>query len=128
MSIDPASSTPVFQQIVDHLQRLIASGVFRPGELIPSVRSLALELRVNPNTVQRAYQALERDGVVAARKGVGMVVTDGAAASARDHAHASVLDSFRSGIRSGRAAAMSDHHIRNTFQQALIEPDSESPP
>ena len=75
MSIDPSSATPVFQQIVDYLQRLIASGVYRPGELIPSVRALALELRVNPNTVQRAYQALERDAVVTARKGVGMVVT-----------------------------------------------------
>ena len=59
MSIDPASSTPVFQQIAEHVQRLVAAGVFRSGELIPSVRVMALELRVNPNTVQRAYQTYD---------------------------------------------------------------------
>jgi len=126
MSIDPSSATPVFRQIVDHVQRLIASGVYRPGELIPSVRGLAMELRVNPNTVQRAYQALERAGVVAARKGVGMAVTDGAAASARGRARESVLTSFRMGVRSGRAASLSDGQIRDTFHDALHEPDQEA--
>jgi GntR family transcriptional regulator len=124
MSIDTTSSTPVFQQIAGHVQRLVAAGVFRPGELIPSVRALALELRVNPNTVQRAYQTLESNGLVEAKKGIGMVVTDNGATSAKGRSRAAVLDSFREGIRAGRAAAMSGDHIRDAFEEALGDTDS----
>lgn len=126
MSIDPSSSKPVFQQIAGHVQHLVASGVFRVGELIPSVRSLALELRVNPNTVQRAYQTLEAEGLIEARKGIGMVVTKNAATSARGRSRASVLESFRQGIRAGRAAAMSGQHLREAFDEALSDDESEA--
>jgi len=126
MSIDPASSTPVFQQIAEHVQRLLASGVFRPGELIPSVRVMALELRVNPNTVQRAYQTLESQGLVVGRKGVGMVVTDDGAAAAKGCSQAVVRDAFSRGIQAGRAAAMPPAHIRDTFDEAMRDHEQET--
>ena len=62
MSVDPNNPIPIYQQIADNIRRSIAAGVYRPGEMIPSLRVLALELTVNPNTVQRAFETLEREG------------------------------------------------------------------
>jgi len=126
MSIDPASPTPVFQQIAEHVQRLVAAGVFRPGELSPSVRAMALELQVNPNTVQRAYQTLEADGLVAGRKGIGMVVTNDGATTARGRSLRVVRNTFRQGIRAGRAAAIPPEHIRDSFDEAMRDHDEET--
>ena len=71
MRIDAKSSVPVFRQIVEGMQSAIAAGVYRPGETIPSTRDLALQLTVNPNTVQRAYSTLVELGVLESRRGKG---------------------------------------------------------
>ena len=55
---------PIYEQIMDNLRRLIISGGVAPGEKLPSVRELAAQLAINPNTIQRAYEALEREGYV----------------------------------------------------------------
>ena len=126
MTIDSASPTPVFQQIAEHVQRLIAAGVVRSGELIPSVRTLALELCVNPNTVQRAYQTLEADGFVEARKGIGMVVRSNGAKLAKGRSQAAVFDSFNRGVQVAQAAAMSNEDIRRTFDRAMRKTKSKA--
>ena len=68
MEIDLTSSVPIFRQIVDGICAAVAAGVYKPGELIPSVRQQAIALLVNPNTVQRAYEQLERDGLLVTRR------------------------------------------------------------
>lgn len=73
MVIDSKNAIPIYRQIVEQVSRAIDAGVYRPGESLPSQRVLAVELRVNPNTVQRAFDELLRDGVVESRKGVGMI-------------------------------------------------------
>lgn len=126
LSVDPNSSVPIFEQIAAYVRRAVAAGVFRPGEMIPSLRAMALELTVNPNTVQRAYEALERDGVIEARRGVGMVVTSDGAASARDKSEEAVYAAFDQGIRSGRSANMPAKRIRSTFDKAWREISAEA--
>jgi len=121
MSVDPNSSTPIFQQIADHIRRAVAAGVYRPGEMIPSTRAMALELTVNPNTVQRAYEALEREGLIRARKGLGMFVTAAGVAAARSTSERDVHDAFVTGIRAGQAANMPGERIRETFDSAAAE-------
>ena len=118
MSIDPNSPVPVYQQIGDYIRRAVAAGVYRSGEMIPSLRALALELVVNPNTVQRAYEQLEREGLIHARKGLGMFVTKDGAASAQSKSAEAVYATFNQGIRAGRAANMPPKRIRATFDQA----------
>jgi GntR family transcriptional regulator len=76
MQIDLRDGRPIYEQIVDYYRRLIATGVLLPGEQMPSVRALAMELSANPNTVQRAYQELERQGCIASVKGRGSFVRD----------------------------------------------------
>ncbi len=62
MNINPNSHIPVYQQIVEQVHAAVAAGIFRPDEMLPSIRAMSLRLLVNPNTVQRAYQELERQG------------------------------------------------------------------
>lgn len=76
LHIDPSSGTPIYRQIVDQVRQAVASGVLRPGDRLPSVRELAVELAVNPNTIAKAYQELERDGVIETPRGKGSYVAD----------------------------------------------------
>jgi GntR family transcriptional regulator len=74
--IDPDSGVPVYLQISHNIKRSIALGSLRGGEQVPSVREVAEMLTVNPNTVAKAYQLLEREGIVTTRKGIGTFVKD----------------------------------------------------
>ena len=118
MSLDPNSPVPIFRQIGDYVRRAVAAGVYRPGEMIPSLRAMAMELTVNPNTVQRAYEALEREGLIRSRKGVGMFVTEQGAAEARGKSGSMVEAAFVEGIRAARAANLSPEEIRAIFERA----------
>ncbi len=69
--IDPHSGAPIFKQIVDRIKRAIATGLLQPDEQLPTVRELAEEHSINPNTVSKAYQNLELLGLVYTRPGVG---------------------------------------------------------
>ncbi|MEI0738537.1 GntR family transcriptional regulator [Paenibacillus sp. JTLBN-2024] len=89
-------SQPLYEQILDQARSAIAKGEIALGEKMPSVRELAQELRINPNTVMRAYQELERDGLTEKRRGQGTFVTSSAdnVASFRTALAAKYIDSF----------------------------------
>ncbi len=78
LQINPSSSVPIFIQITNQIKYSIAMGAYRAGDKLPSVRELALQLRVNPNTVVKAYRDLERENVVYTQRGLGVFVSDGA--------------------------------------------------
>ena len=73
--IDRFGRTPIYEQIIDQTQRLIASGILKEGDQLPSVRVLSQELSVNPNTLQKAYSELERRGLCVSAPGNGRFVT-----------------------------------------------------
>ena len=75
--VDPRSATPIYDQIATQVKHAVAAGRLRHGDALPSVRQLAVELRVNPNTVARAYRELESEGVVESRQGAGTFVAEG---------------------------------------------------
>lgn len=76
LTINEHGPEPIFQQIVDQLTRLTAAGQLAPGDALPSIRELAVRLRVNPNTVARSYRMLEDTGVIAMKRGIGAFVAD----------------------------------------------------
>lgn len=76
ISIDYQSRAPIYEQIVDKFQMLIIKGILPPGSQMPSVRSLAMELSINPNTIQKAYAMLEQQGYIFPVKGRGNFVAD----------------------------------------------------
>jgi GntR family transcriptional regulator len=80
LRISASSGVPVYLQLEQQIRHSIASGLLRPGDPLPSSRRTAAELRINPNTVARAFQNLEREGVIRAVPGGGTFVADLASA------------------------------------------------
>ncbi len=74
--VTPQDGVPIYRQIVNQVKYLIAAGRLKPGEELPSIRSLAEQLVINPNTVARAYRELETAGLVAKRRTAGTFVAD----------------------------------------------------
>ena len=72
---DMTSGVPVYRQIIDQILGGIAAGTLKPGDQLPTVRQLAVDLAINPNTVVRAYRELEIRGVLSTQQGVGTFVT-----------------------------------------------------
>jgi len=85
-SIATGSPEPIYRQLVEQVRRMCASGQLRPGDGMPSVRDIAQALALNPMTVSKAYSLLEMEGVLARRRGLGMVVADAAPAAPGDRA------------------------------------------
>lgn len=75
INIDPESSVPIYIQIEDSIHSLIAAGQMHPGEQLPTIRELAADIRVNLNTVARAYFELDREGVISTQRGKGTFVS-----------------------------------------------------
>ncbi|MGN1002175.1 MAG: GntR family transcriptional regulator [Oscillospiraceae bacterium] len=73
-SINYRDPRPIYEQIMDSMRKLIISGAMAPGEKLPSVRELAQQLAINPNTIQRAYRELEREGYICSVPGKGNFV------------------------------------------------------
>lgn len=76
MSIEWSEGKAIYLQIMEKISQDIAAGVLQPGQRVPSVREYAMELNVNPNTVQRALHELERDGALVSRRNIGRFVTE----------------------------------------------------
>ena len=76
LHIDPAASDPIFEQLAQRVKEEVAGGRLGAGDRLPSVRELARELAINPNTVARAYERLEAEGVIVRRQGAGCFVTE----------------------------------------------------
>lgn len=81
--IDHKDRRPIYEQIIERFQQMILCGALQPNTAMPSVRSLAMELSLNPNTIQRAYQELERTGYIYTIKGKGSFVGETAMAADR---------------------------------------------
>lgn len=75
ITIDYQDKRPLYEQVVEKMQQLIVKGVLSEDEKLPSVRSLAIELSINPNTIQRAYAGLESSGFIYTVKGRGNFVS-----------------------------------------------------
>ena len=115
------SHVPVYEQIVELIRGSIAAGECRSGEALPSIRGLATDLAVNPNTVQRAYRELERQGLAETRRGLGVFVTGNGPVAARVQLEAAVQQRFVESIERGRTAGLSAQHIRTVFYRAMSQ-------
>ena len=77
LNLDIRDSRPIYEQIKDKLRRLMVTGAIREGEKLPSVRAMASSLAINPNTIHRAYEALEAEGYVYSLPGKGIFAASG---------------------------------------------------
>src|SRR5262249_60042049 len=118
-SLHADGAVPIYEQIVAQIIYGVASGFLQPGRLIPSVRELAEKLLVHPNTVARAYQDLEREGVLTTRRGRGMEVAADAPALCRARRQEIVRERIRAALREAASSALSPEQIRKLVEEEL---------
>lgn len=101
--LDYQSRQPIYEQLYQNVVRLVSVGVLAPNEQLPAVRTLAQQLGVNPNTVQKAYQMLERDGLICSVVGKGSFVspTLTVAEQKKKIARKELQDAFRQALNNG---------------------------
>ena len=104
--VRPDTPVPIYEQILTQAVFAVANGDLPPGEMLPSVRDLSAELVVNPNTVVRAYQELERLGAIAPKRGLGMEVTAEGPKLCRDRRKSIVLTRLREALREAASAGL----------------------
>ena len=107
--LDLKSRVPIYEQLKNKTLELIMAGVLEQDSQLPSVRSLARDLGVNPNTIQKAYQDMEKEGIIYSVAGKGSFVSD--IASVRQKESAVAFDSLESAIRQLKACGITQQQI-----------------
>ena len=118
-SISAAKPGALYQQIVDGLKKEVSEGRLAPGTPLPSLRGLAEELLVSVITVKRAYEELERDGIIYRRQGLGTFVADAAHDRSREVKRQRAIALLRDGVREGTEAGLSAREIVRLLNSIL---------
>jgi GntR family transcriptional regulator len=118
-NIQRDSPVAVYEQIVAQVTFAVASGTLRPGDFIPSVRDLANDLVINPNTVARAFVELEERGVVEGRRGRGTVVADGAFDICLRERLRMVRERIRAALREAVFSGLPAEEIKQVVEEEL---------
>jgi GntR family transcriptional regulator len=117
--IDPHNGLAIYDQIVRQVKFAVASGVLRSGEMVPSVRELARELAINPNTIARAYRQLQDDRVLEPVRGTGLEIATGAAQRCRQERLSLIrarvrqvlVEARQSGLDADEVQKLVDHEL-----------------
>ena len=117
--ISPAAGGALYQQIVDRLKREVSEGRLKPGAALPSFRLLAEELLVSVITVKRAYEELEREGIIFRRQGLGTFVSEQGDDRSRETKLAAARDLLREGFREAAEAGLKPSEIADLAREIL---------
>lgn len=119
LKVDTSQATPPSRQIVEGVLDRLAGGRLEPGDRLPSVRGLAAQTLVNPNTVGKAYRELEAMGVVAGRAGAGVFVTEDGPGIARDRRRGAVLHALRNAVDVAIRAGHDPMVVKREVERAM---------
>lgn len=119
ITIDETAAAPVSEQISEGIRFAIATGNAAEGDRLTSVRVLAKELLVNPNTIGKVYRDLEREGVVRTKSGSGVFVADGARAICRQASVAAVRAAVMRAVEKGLAAGLDAASLAHVVDECL---------
>jgi GntR family transcriptional regulator len=111
IDVDPRSGVPIYVQILDQVRHTLKVGGLRSGERLPTVRRLAEDLEIAPNTVVKAYSELQREGLVVSRPGVGTVVAEGIEEVSRERRIEEVFERLRALARDAAALGISEDDL-----------------
>ena len=119
IAIDPSSGVPIYMQIVSQIKTGIAMGRLLPEDPLPSVRQLALDLSVNPNTVARAYLDLEYEGVIYKRQGAGTFVSGQGVEMSKNERRKVLSELIEKALVEGVNLGLDEGELRETFERVL---------
>ncbi len=115
--IDYKDRRPIYEQVIEKFQQMILCGALEPSSPMPSVRSLAMELSLNPNTIQRVYQELERQGYIYTLKGKGSFVSD--SVKAADHKRHELQEELEKCVSNAFKAGITEEELRNMVEASI---------
>lgn len=109
ITLDYRDKRPIYEQITEQIQKLIVTEVLKPNDKLPSVRSLAMEISINPNTIQRSYMMLEKDGWIYTVKGKGNFVSEKSGWHSQERL--SAIESLKKEIKMAKALGITKEEI-----------------
>ena len=115
--IDYKDRRPIYEQVIEKFQQMILCGALEPDSPMPSVRSLAMELSLNPNTIQRAYQELERQGYIYTLKGKGSFVSN--SMKAADHKRKEIQEELDKCVSNAVMAGITEDELRDMVEISI---------
>ncbi|ELP35265.1 transcriptional regulator, GntR family [Rhodopirellula baltica SWK14] len=118
-TVDPSNGVPIYSQIVRQVKFAVAEQTLRPGQLLPSVRQLSQQLAVNPNTVARAFQDLQSEGVIETLRGRGVVVCKGAVERCRKQRRSILAERLSAVLTEALQAGLSAKEVRKLVDEQL---------
>jgi GntR family transcriptional regulator len=119
ITIDASSGLPIYVQIVNQIKTGIAMGRLLPEDPLPSVRQLATELAVNPNTVARAYLDLEYEGIIYKRQGAGTFVSSQGVEMSKNARRKVLSDLIERALVEGVNLGLGERELRESFDKVL---------
>jgi GntR family transcriptional regulator len=128
ISIDPSNGTPIYEQIVRQVKYNVANGALVAGQQVPSVRDLAKMLAINPNTIQRAYQVLQSDGVLETVRGRGQHVSTGAKRSCVSQRARLIQDELSLIVEEALQAGLEPSELRESLEASIRKFQSSKQP
>jgi GntR family transcriptional regulator len=125
--LDDASGVPVYLQIKEQVFHAISRGQLRPGDQLPTVREVAVELEINPNTVNRAYADLEREGVLTSRRGRGTFISDKSRPTDLSAQRTRLRDIARRAVGEARAYGFRAGELADAIARVAREDQKQTP-
>ena len=122
MKIDPDSGTPIYLQIIDELKTAVLSGRYRDGDRVLPVRELAVQLRVNPNTVAKAYRLMQDEGLLVSRPGGGTFIAVPEACSLRREREEAIAAQLGRLVAKAKAFDIGPERLRELLDDAWKRP------
>ena len=119
ISIDASSDVPIFRQIVQQIKTAVAMGRLQPEDPLPSVRQLAVDLAVNPNTVAHAYLDLEIEGVIYKRQGAGTFVATQGVRVSKNERRRVLSELMEKALVEGVNLGLDEEELRESFERVL---------
>jgi GntR family transcriptional regulator len=116
-NIDALSRKPIYEQIIEQIEKFVLTGLLGPGAQVPSVRSLSIELSINPNTIQKAYSELDARGVIYSVPGKGCFVCENAIAVLNEYRRRKLSDLTRT-IEELALAGIEKNEIQECVEKA----------
>jgi GntR family transcriptional regulator len=120
IAIDVESGVPIYVQLVERIKQMVAGGQLQPGEQLPTMRQLATDLRINYNTVGRAYMILDQEGVISTQQGRGTYIASRLTEDQIQRLRVDKLHSLvENAVREAQDLGYRQDEIRQTFEAAL---------
>ncbi len=123
IKINDNSPVPIYQQIVNAIHHAILAGVYKPDHRLPSIRDLAVEIKVNPNTIAKAYQEMANEEIIYFNRGQGAYVSPRSSKELQEEAKVEIIKRIKEILNVATSMGMSNTQVKDLFIEVLSESD-----